>query len=263
MKPALLSTISALSAICTITALRGADPPKFETASVKRADQCSMQNSVDPALMALKGDPLKAVLMEAYKVQMDQIEGPSWLDADCFDIIAKIPEGAIADQRPAMLQALLAERFKLTAHKEVRPSPGYALVVDKDGPKFKESDPNSNFMGRLPAGVIRLRRGGGGVKASMTMELLARYLSNSTHHPVEDLTGLKGKYDIDLSWAPDPTIDAPPGPNPATDAASQPAAPTADLFTAIRESLGLKLEARKTQVEVLVIDHIERVPTGN
>lgn len=75
--------------------------PKFEAASVKRTDQCSMENSVDPGMVTLKGDALKPILTEAFQVKMDQIVGPSWLDEDCFDIIAKMPEGrpAIRDQR--------------------------------------------------------------------------------------------------------------------------------------------------------------------
>ena len=76
--------------------------------------------------------PLKPILMEAFKVRMDQIEGPSCLESDCFDISARMPEGATKDQLPALLQALLIERFKLAARKETRSRPGYALVVDKE-----------------------------------------------------------------------------------------------------------------------------------
>src|SRR6185369_1129847 len=116
--------------------------PKFEVASVKRTERCFTGNSsIDPGSVTLKGLPLKGVLMEAFKVKMDQIEGPSWMDTECFEISAKIPQGVAADQLPAMLQALLAERFKLVTHKEDRPRSGYALVVDKGGPKFKEDDP--------------------------------------------------------------------------------------------------------------------------
>jgi uncharacterized protein (TIGR03435 family) len=266
-----LAPAIALFAIGAATAQSNPDQPKFEVASVKRADQCLFDSSVDPGTLVLKGFPLKAVLTEAFKVKTDQIVGPSWLDEDCFEIVAKMPEGATRDQLPAMLQALLAERFKLAAHKEDRPSAGYALVVDKNGPKFKESDPNSNFMG-AHAGQVAFRRGGGGIKASMTMAGLAGYLSGRGYGPVLDFTGLKGKYDIDLSWAPDPALER-PGPyaaayaaaraNSADGGADLPAAPTADMFTAVRESLGLKLEPRKESVEILVIDHIERVPTAN
>jgi hypothetical protein len=109
----------ALSAICAITALTAAEQLKFEVASVKRTDRGIIKNSLGPGTVTLKGDPLKIVLMEAFKVKSYQIEGPSWLDEDCFDIVAKMPEGATSDQIPAMLQALLVERFKLAAHKEI------------------------------------------------------------------------------------------------------------------------------------------------
>ena len=268
-----LSSAIVLSAISAFAAQNAPGQPKFEVASVKRADQCAFDSSVDPGTVVLKGFPLKAVLVEAFKVKTDQIVGPSWLDEDCFEIAAKMPEGATRDQLPAMLQTLLAERFKLAAHKEDRPSQVYALVVDKNGPKFKESEPNSNFMGGR--GQVRLRRGGGGIKASMTMAGLASYLSGRGYGPVQDFTGLKGTYDIDLSWAPDPAFER-PGPYAAAAAAAAaghpgsadggaglPAAPAADLFAAIRDSLGLRLEPRKEPVEILVIDHIERVPTAN
>src|ERR1035437_9953002 len=102
MKISLGSTI-ALSAICAITALTASDQPKFEVASVKRMDRGIIHNSMGPGTVTLKGDPLKIVLMEAFKVKSYQIEGPSWLDEDCFDIVAKMPEGATSDQIPAML----------------------------------------------------------------------------------------------------------------------------------------------------------------
>ena len=266
MKISVRSTF-ALSAICTLTALMGADQPRFETASVKRADRCSVQNSIDPGMVALNGDPLKVVLAEAFHLKTDQIVGPSWLDADCFAIVAKMPEGATKDQVPAMFQALLVERFHLAAHKESRPSPGYALMVDKNGPKFKESDPSSPL-----AGHVRFLAGPGapGIKGPVSMALLARTVSLGLNCPVEDLTGLKGKYDIDVSWAPDRSME-PPSTSAADDATARPGLPevatpsgaAADIFTAFRDSLGLRLERRKERVEVLVIDHIERVPTEN
>jgi uncharacterized protein (TIGR03435 family) len=260
-----LASAIALSAISAFAA-QNSDQPRFEAASVKRSDQCTLKNTMDPGMIALNGDPLKVVLMEAFNVKMDQIIGPSWLDADCFVINAKMPVGATKDQLPAMLQALLAERFKLAAHKESRPRPGYALVVDKSGPKLKVSDPNAAGP---PAGQVTFGSTlqSKGIKGSMTMASLARLLSGSVAAPVEDLTGLKGKFDVDVSWALDPSFERPDAfaianagafPN-----ADLPPAPTVGLSTAVKESLGLRLEPRKAQVEVVVIDSIERVPTEN
>jgi uncharacterized protein (TIGR03435 family) len=153
MRSLLPSTI-VLFAIWTITDLTAADQPKFETASVKRMERGIIHNSMGPGTVTMRGNPLKVVLMEAFKVKAYQIVGPSWLDEDCFDIVAKMPEGAASDQIPAMLQALLVERFKLTAHKEDRTRPVYALVVDKGGPKFKEADLSFKRMGPRPGAVV-------------------------------------------------------------------------------------------------------------
>jgi uncharacterized protein (TIGR03435 family) len=258
-----------LCALFGATLLMGADQPKFETASVKRAERCSIQNSLDPGMIALNGDPLKVVLMEAFQVNIDHIVGPSWLDTDCFQIAGKLPNGATRDQIPAMLQALLVERFKLAAHMEKRTRPGYALVADKNGPKLKESDPASAAVG---AGRVTFGSSAGiaGIKGAISMAFLARNLSSRLSAPVEDLTGLKGKYDVDLWWVPNRDLEqigsfapASAGPRPADDAAiGPPNAPAVDIFTAVR-SLGLRLEPRKQQVDFLVIDHIERTPTEN
>lgn len=241
--------------------------PKFEVASVKRTEECGGRNSIDPGSVAFRGVPLKGVLMEAFKVKMDQIEGPYWLITDCYDISAKIPADAGRDQLPEMLQALLAERFKLAAHKEDRPTSGYALVVDKGGPKCKEDDPKTSFMGPGRAGMMLFGFAGHGrLKGVMTLATLASNLSRQGYGPVQDSTGLRGRYDIDLTWTPDPAFE-PRAVDPAASAATPPGAdiptPEPNLFTAVRESLGLKLERRNVQVQFVVVDHIERVPTEN
>jgi uncharacterized protein (TIGR03435 family) len=255
-------------ATCIANAQKAPLQPKFEVASVKRTDQCFAGNpSIDPGFVTLKGVPLKPVLMEAFKVKMEQIEGPSWLETDCFEISAKIPEGASRDQVPAMLQALLTERFKLVTHKEDRPRSGYALVVDKGGPKFKEDDPNANFMGPGRAGQMLYGASGHGIlKGVMTMATLASNLSRQGYGPVQNATGLTGKYDIDLTWTPDKAFE--PRAGDATASAATPPgadipAPEPNLLTALRESLGLKLERRNQQIEFVVIEHIERIPTEN
>jgi len=250
-----MTRFALLSALVAIMPLWAADQPRFEEASVK-ADQCTLRNSIDPGRIAFRGDPLKAVLMEAFKVKMDDITGPSWLDTDCFTIIAKMPDGATGDQLPAMLQTLLAERFKLVAHKESHLRQGYDLIVDKNGPKFKESDPpppgqnvaggaHATPRGQAIVGIGRFGSNAASIKGSITMAALVSFLSKKLPGPVQDLTGLTGTYDIDLSWGKDP--DSGPG----------------DIFTVIRESLGLKLEPLKAPVDTLVIDHVDRVPTEN
>ena len=201
--------------------------------------------------------PLKPVVIFAFGVSKDQIIGPSWLESDCFDVVAKLPQGSTTDQIPAMLRNLLAERFKLSAHEENRPSTIYALVVDKGGAKIKQAAEDSTFMGKLPRTAFAIGRGGrGALKGIMTMEALVKRLSVQGYGQVVDDTGLKGEYEISLTWVPDQGA----GQAAPSAAASDPGA---DLFAAVRESLGLRLEPRKTPTEVLVIDRIERVPTAN
>ena len=248
-----------VSAILSITALRAADQPKFEVASVKRTNACEVKTSLDSALVTLDGVPLKLIVGQAFKVRADQIEGPSWLDTDCYAISAKLPQSATKDQVPAMLQALLAERLKLATHVDQRPHSGFALIVDPAGLKCKEDDPKTNFMGNLAQGSRTFgSRGNGRLKGAMTMAALADYLSKRGYAPVQDLTGLTAKYDIDLSWTPDPAFEL-KGP----DAADSAAAPEPSLFAALRELLGLRMESRKVSVDYVVIDHIERVPSEN
>ena len=261
MKTFLLALI-AIAATNVANAQNAPIAAKFEVASVKRTERCFTGNSsLDPGSVTLKGLPLKGILMEAFKVKMDQIEGPSWLENECFEISAKIPQGVAADQVPVMLQALLAERFKLVAHKVDRPRTGYALVVDKGGPRFKEEDPKAPFMGK-DARPGLMFYGRNALKGVMTMATLASNLSRQGYGPVEDATGLTGKYGIDLAWAPEKPLES-----AAVDAGAPPVgnlpAPEASLFTAVRESLGLKLERRNVPVQYLVIDRIERIPTEN
>ena len=251
--------------------LPGAEQPKFEVASVKRSERCSLSNHIDADRVTLTGDPLKVVLMEAFLVKMDQIIGPPWLESDCFDVTAKIPQGATKDQLPAMYQALLVERFKLAAHKETRSRSGYALVVDQNGLRVKQSEPNLNVV-HSNGGQVRFSaaRNSAGIKGAMTMAMLARFLSTPLGAPVQDLTSLVGTYDIDLSWLPETGLEklgrfAEAGVSPANPPVGEPnvSAGVSNLFTSLRESLGLRLESRKMQIDVIVIDHIERVPVAN
>jgi uncharacterized protein (TIGR03435 family) len=242
------------------------DQVRFETASVKPSKECLYDTSISPGGVALKGVPLKPILEQAFKIAADRINGPSWLETVCFDVIARFPQGAKTDQVPIMLQALLADRFQLRAHKESRTGTEYALVIDKGGPKMKESTESSNFMRGRPPATLAVRRDGAGIKGAMTMDMLARTLSRVGYGPVVDATGLDGKYEIDLMWVAQPA--GPRGPStsaaePGLPVVDQASTPAADLFSAVRQSLGLRLEPRKTPMDFLVVDHVERVPTEN
>lgn len=190
------------------------------------------------------------VIEDAYGVGRLQVSGgPSWVTSDRFDIEAKaggdiplVPERA----RP-MLQAMLAERFKLKVRLETKEVPAFDLVVLKNGPKFNEdTDPSVLHPGLITSADLS----GVHVKATQgTMAKLISQLSLNARRPVVDKTGLGGGYDFTLDWAADNSPAAVDG-----------SAPT--LFTALQEQLGLKLEPSKTMQEMVVIESAEK-PSGN
>jgi uncharacterized protein (TIGR03435 family) len=220
---------------------------------------------------------LGAVIEKAYDVKFYQIAGPEWLQSVRFNIIATVPPGVTKEQFQLMLQGLLAQRFKLALHKETREMANYSLVIAKDGPKLKNAAPDPPPDPNAPADDRDSRPGplakdqdgypiltGGttmaisGNRARMMnkgpMQVLVNLLSGQTGHPVVDATGLTGEYEFSLSWIP-----RPPGTGPSM--AEDPAGP--DLFAALQQQMGLKLEPKKAPIEVLVIDHAEKTPGEN
>src|SRR5947209_7412353 len=125
-----------------------ATPPAFEVASIKAAappvnGRMMIRMAGDPGRVDYANVSLRDVIRIAYGVKEYQVSGPDWISATRFDILAKLPEGAPREEVPQMLQTLLAERFKLTVHRETKEHSMYALVVGKNGPKLKpaEADP--------------------------------------------------------------------------------------------------------------------------
>ena len=177
----------------------------------------------------------------------DQMDGPDWTKSRAvrFDILGKAPATTPRDQLLLMLRALLAERFHLAMHTEKRRIEHYVLVVAKTGPKLEEVQPD-------PGGSHMTYRLGHITHNQISMQTLAMLLSRQTREMVLNETGLKGVYKIDLQWTPE-------SPQPAADTADT--GPT--LFTALQQQLGLRLEGRKDEVDVMVIDHADRVPVAN
>jgi uncharacterized protein (TIGR03435 family) len=200
---------------------------------------------------------LKAILQFAFGISETQIlGGPAWIDSTKFDIEAKADSsvddrmralGSVAAkrQKQVMLQALLADRFHLAAHEETRQLPIYVLVVAKNGPKFKESKANGTTI-NSGNGYIAVQG------SDNTLALLAQQLAQILGRVVVNKTEMQGRYDLTLKWTPDELF----GPN----AVSPDSGPS--LFTAIQEQLGLKLEAQRGPVQIIVIDHIE-MPSEN
>jgi uncharacterized protein (TIGR03435 family) len=213
-------------------------PLTFEVASVKphTTSGVNERSGVEETqgLVRVENLPLRALIEEAYGVMDYQFSGPSWLDSERYQIVAKPGRaGYTRSDYRSMLQNLLADRFKLVVHHESKQVGAYELVVVKTGSKLHESTGPRTFFTARP-GLIS------GTRAS-TRELAAA-LSRLLHRPTTDQTELAGVYDVKLEWTPDSA--------------------TGDLgtsiFTALQEQLGLKLESTKAPVDVIVVDHVER-----
>lgn len=247
--------------------------PSFAVASIKPSNSADQRPlfKILPEQVTASNVSVKRLIEIAYNIKDFQISGgPSWMDSALFDVNAK-PEGtAKPDQLMPMLQSLLAERFKLIVRHDTKELPVYALVVAKNGPKFKdahESDPNiPELNGRtdLPAIGSRMRvniiRRGRLTTQGSDMATLSSQLSRFLGRSVVDKTGLKGSYDLKLEWVPDENqvanfqaIGVPEG------AGAPPADwPGPTLFTALEEQLGLKIDSQKGSVEVLVVERVEK-----
>ena len=229
-------------------------PRAFEVASVKRASppaggRIGSSMRLDPGRLTCSNVSLHKLMVESYGVKDYQVSGPDWLNTEIYDITATLPPGATGDDVRVMIQSLLADRFKLTFHRESKELPVYALVVGKGGSKLQEVEfgrgSTSGSPGHLEATRIAIRN-------------LTEFLSRQTGRPVLDMTGLKGFYNFTLNFTPEAAPSAPSPETPIVESAVGPS-----LFTAVQEQLGLKLEPRKTPVEILVVDHAEKVPTEN
>ena len=214
----------------------------------------------------------------AYQLKPHQlIGGPSWITSEHFDIEAKAESSIPFNQMRPMLQAMLADRFKLAAHHETQQVPQYSLVLVKEGklgPKLVAHSDDVKCVD-VSAGPPSQPRPGetrpipcGGFLMSLshmaatktTLEALAGTLSNFVDRPVVDRTGLTGLYDLELDFTPVQT-PFPPGPGGPAPAAPDSNSPPL-IFTALQEQLGLKLKPETAPGDVLVIDHVEE-PSPN
>jgi uncharacterized protein (TIGR03435 family) len=230
--------------------------PEFETISIKPGDSTRPESSsVAPGGRFSANATLRRLVRFAFDLQDFQISGgPGWMDSTRFAIEATAPDSAHVSYDRAgmavvgvMLQSVLADRFKLTAHRVTRQEPIYELVVIKDGPKLRES-PNN------PAGQVRIAPGqltGTGAP----MFLLAGQLSRQLGRPVVDKTGLTGEYDFTVTWQPD--FDSGASKDATGTVPSPVNSDAASIFTAVQE-IGLKLQSAKGPVDMLVIDRAEK-----
>lgn len=286
--------------LCLVAAIAfGQTPParpEFEVASIKPSasagvDRVRVGVHIDGSQVSCASLSLKEYIAIAYRLKNYQISGPDWISSERFDIAAKLPAGGVAKDVPGMLQALLDDRFQMKMHRESKEFPVYAMVVGKDGVKMQESAPDSGkdaepSDGRAGVNVaasgerkgVSINYGHGSyftfaddklegkkLTASAMADVLARFMDR----PVVNQTSLKGEYDFLLELSPEDYramlirsaigagVELPPRALQYAASASNDS-----LFNAM-EKLGLKLESSKAPLEVLVIDHIEKMPTEN
>jgi len=252
------------------TAFTPASTPAYEVASVRQNlnpnPAWSMSFTYDG--VRAKDVTLLWALHEAYGIYDSDLwsGGPAWLDKARFDIEAKYDVSkypiVTLEQRQAMLQQLLADRFKVVVHHEAKEFPVYALVVARHGPKFEETKPED--LRKNPVyGVMCMHTGGhrGAIEMhGCTMTQFANALGGNGRfdlgRKVVDQTGLPGYYTFALHWAPADT------PNPSSTGLSAPDPSGPSIFTAVKEQLGLELKPIKAPLDTIVIDHAE-TPSAN
>ena len=223
--------------------------PVFEAATIKpntSGDRSSTSNS-NRTQVLIKNRPLKRIIEDAYNVKPFQVVSPGWTEDVRFDIAAKYPEGAKGDDRRPMMQALLAERFKLVVHHETREMPGYALVVAKGGFKLTPITSEGSSTNTNGGRIVTMKAAG--VSMGQLADQVARELSTV----VVDKTGIAGKFNFELHWLhEDPTDATPSTPDP-----------TPTLPDVLTETLGLRLQSQKVPLDVIIVDHVERSPIEN
>jgi uncharacterized protein (TIGR03435 family) len=234
----------------------GADP-SFDVATIKPSDPAEQgwtirQGNGGANVLTTVNTTLADLIAFAYNVHARQVTGgPSWMDSDKFDITAKPDTPGIPSmpQMQTMLKKLLADRFQLALHHDKKELSVYVLTAAKTGPKVAKSQ----STGKVPGIAMTGPRTLGVMNCTMTefAQFLPIRVLNAVDRPVVDQTGLTDRYDFQLKWTPDNAGAAAPGPDDPP-----------DLFTAVQQQLGLKLEAVRTPVDVLVIDKAEK-PSAN
>ena len=283
-----------LTTLCAAFVLAQAPSnPKFEVASVRLSPPMGSERvdvgvHVDGAQVRMVALPMRDYISRAYRMKLYQVTGPDWLTSERFDVNAKLPEGSTPDQIPEMLQSLLEERFQIKLHREKKELPVYALIIGKPPLKIQESAPDPNAP-IAPKGTANVSASGSAAGVSVdlgngsyytfnngkfevkkvTMDMLARQLERYVDRPIVDITDLKGTYDLTFSVTTEDyqamlihaAVNAgmmlPPQVLRLLDNGS-----IASLMDGLQQ-LGLKIDARKAPLDVLVIDQLSKTPTDN
>jgi len=218
--------------------------PAFEVASVRQSPPDHGYTSISDYgtnRFTARNASLALLIAIAYNVDSNKLlGGPGWLESQLYDISAKA-EGEVAltrEQMLPLLRQLLEQRFHLTTHLAKQETSGYVLVVAKGGPKLQENK-GAPEQAYIFSNSLNLQR--------VSMATFASTLEKPAGRPVIDRTGLTGKYDIKIEYAPEGSAES----------------TLPSVFTVLQDQLGLKLEPHKVSIEMLVIVHVERVPTEN
>jgi len=253
--------------------------PAYEVIKVKQdmsgGEMFSLFDTPDG--LTATGATLQMLIRAAYDVEDNQIAGAPALTAQKYDIEAKIDKSVFDDlqkssdqgkmERRRMLQALLADRFKLALHRETKELPVYMLVIAKNGPKLQSSKPGDTYPNGIKGSDGRghpdmMLAGSGWLTGQgLPMAGLVRLLSQQLGRIVLDKTGLMGNYDFTMRWTPNngqlPMSKGTEGTQQATENTLPSETSGPSIFTAIQEQLGLELKSQTAPVGILVIDHAE------
>jgi uncharacterized protein (TIGR03435 family) len=256
---ALLAAASLALAALTHAQTAATTPPTFDVVSIKPANPSAVGSGTRTqgnTFMATNVTLNRLIQYQAYGIPGPQIIGiPPALEKAAFDIQAKYDPAVVNHPQPPvpgqytvpqlMFQQLLADKFKLVVHTETRQLPAYALVLAKGGSKLQPAKDPTSESSSSGTGNLKAK----GISTAELANMMTRELSGELGRLVIDRTNLTGKYDLTLKWTP--AMGPPPMLN------GQPDTSAPDIFTAIQEQLGLKLESTKAPVPVLVIDHAE------
>ncbi len=265
---------------------------KFEVASIRPSqpsptDRVDLGLHLDGAQVHINSLPMRDYLARAYRLKLYQVTGPDWLSSERYDLSAKLPPGSTSEQIPEMLQSLLVERFQIKLHRDKKDLPVYALVAGKPPLKLQQSAPDAGPAARKGDVAVAASGSAAGVSVDLgngsyytfanakfeihkvTMETLARLLERYVDRPIVDMTGIQGTYDLTFTVTPEDAqtmlihvavnagVLLPPQALQLLDSGS-----IASLIDALQQ-LGLKLDARKAPLDLLVVDQASKTPGDN